>query len=191
MTPEEVIKYIIRHCNPDYPKGKTEWETAMNMAIEALKAQSKHSQNTMQNQPDLDTLGIKIGETCADTISRQAAIDVVRRCSVKEVTPAYMLIDKAEVMTELMMLPSAQPEPTLEQIEEYCHKRCLSIVDNALLHKYAQAEIQQERKKGEWIDKSGGIEGAWNYCSVCGEQAIDLYDFCPNCGADMRGETDG
>ena len=43
-----------------------------------------------------------------------------------------------------------------------------------------------EPKKGRWIDKSNGIEGAWNYCSVCGEQAIDLYDFCPNCGADMR-----
>ena len=47
-------------------------------------------------------------------------------------------------------------------------------------------------RHGRWIDKSGGIEGAWNYCSVCGEQAIDLYDFCPNCGADMRkdGEHD-
>ena len=43
-----------------------------------------------------------------------------------------------------------------------------------------------EPKRGEWIDRSGGIEGAWNYCSVCGEQAIDLYDFGPNCGADMR-----
>ena len=41
---------------------------------------------------------------------------------------------------------------------------------------------------GEWIDRSDGIEGAWNYCSVCGEQAIDLYDFCPNCGAKMDGE---
>lgn len=50
---------------------------------------------------------------------------------------------------------------------------------------------QPEPKKGRWIDKSNGIEGAWNYCSVCGEQAIDLYDFCPNCGADMRGEQDG
>lgn len=45
-----------------------------------------------------------------DTISRQSAIDIVRKLSVKEVTPAYMLIDKADVMTELMMLPSAQPE---------------------------------------------------------------------------------
>jgi rubrerythrin len=44
-----------------------------------------------------------------DSISRQAAIDVVRKCNVKEVTPSYMLIDKAEAMTELMMLPSAQP----------------------------------------------------------------------------------
>lgn len=50
----------------------------------------------------------------------------------------------------------------------------------------ASAPTTEERKKGKWIDKSGGIEGAWNYCSVCGEQAIDLYDFCPNCGADMR-----
>jgi hypothetical protein len=54
----------------------------------------------------------------------------------------------------------------------------------------ADAPTIEERKKGKWIDKSGGIECAWNYCSVCGEQAIDLYDFCPNCGADMRGTPD-
>ena len=47
-----------------------------------------------------------------------------------------------------------------------------------------------DRPQGEWIDRSGGIEGAWNYCSVCGEQAIDLYDFCPNCGARMKGADD-
>lgn len=45
-----------------------------------------------------------------DTISRQAAIDTVRKCPVKEVTPAYILIDKAEVMAGLMKVPSAQPE---------------------------------------------------------------------------------
>ena len=47
-----------------------------------------------------------------------------------------------------------------------------------------------DRPQGEWIDKSNGIEGAWNYCSVCGEQAIELYDFCPNCGAKMKGADD-
>lgn len=33
-------------------------------------------------------------------------------------------------------------------------------------------EAYEGRPKGEWIDKSGGIDGAWNYCSVCDEQAI-------------------
>ena len=41
-------------------------------------------------------------------------------------------------------------------------------------------------RHGKWIDKSGGIEGAWNHCSVCGERAIELYDYCPNCGAKME-----
>ena len=45
-----------------------------------------------------------------DLISRKAAIDTVRRCLVKEVTPAYRLIDKADVITELTMLPSAEQE---------------------------------------------------------------------------------
>ena len=45
-----------------------------------------------------------------DLISRRAAIDLVRNSPVKEVTPAYMLIDKAEVMTELMMLSPIQSE---------------------------------------------------------------------------------
>ena len=51
-------------------------------------------------------------------------------------------------------------------------------------------ELLADRPQGEWIDGSGGIEGAWNYCSVCGEQAIDLYDYCPNCGARMKGADD-
>lgn len=38
MTNNEASKYLTQHCNPDYPKGKTEWETAINMAIDALKS---------------------------------------------------------------------------------------------------------------------------------------------------------
>lgn len=37
MTRAEARSYIIRHCNPDYPNGKTEWECAVNMAIKALE----------------------------------------------------------------------------------------------------------------------------------------------------------
>lgn len=43
----------------------------------------------------------------------------------------------------------------------------------------------EERKKGKWMKDEG-----WNFCSICGEQTINLYNFCPNCGADMRGGED-
>jgi len=71
---------------------------------------------------------------------------------------------------------------TIDHVPEWVYDILLNSLD-----KVPSAE---PRKKGKWIDKSDDIDGAWNYCSVCGEQAIDLYDFCPNCGADMRGEQD-
>lgn len=52
---------------------------------------------------------------------------------------------------------------------------------------------QQERKKGKWINRSLNIlypEYERYTCSVCGKHSYN-YDFCPNCGADMRGEQDG
>ena len=52
MTREEAKQFLIEHCNPMYPdRDKTQWDEAINMAIEAL------------------------GETnIGDTISRKAAI---------------------------------------------------------------------------------------------------------------------
>lgn len=44
-------------------------------------------------------------------------------------------------------------------------------------------------RKGRWVNNDIDPE-AWNFCSVCGEQAIDLFDYCPNCGAHMGGEQD-
>ena len=54
-----------------------------------------------------------------------------------------------------------------------------------------------ERKTGRWINAYPDIEPnpmfMYGICSVCGcEQAIsNKLNFCPNCGADMRGEQDG
>lgn len=46
----------------------------------------------------------------------------------------------------------------------------------------------EERKKGRWGNAG---EYPWDKCSVCGHCVNpyeDDYFFCPNCGADMRGE---
>ena len=44
-------------------------------------------------------------------------------------------------------------------------------------------EKVREPKRGEWIDDD--FVGQYR-CSECDYYAIDEYDYCPNCGADMR-----
>ena len=84
-----------------------------------------------------------------------------------------------------------------EMVQDFCRK----VIGHSKL----------ERKKGKWIPVDsfsafGGDEATWMahgnpiayyYCSECKNQAYAgedgeslLTDFCPNCGADMRGEQE-
>ncbi len=55
---------------------------------------------------------------------------------------------------------------------------------------------EPERKKGKWIEQDDGWDGVYYECSCCkeaftlldGTPSDNLYNFCPNCGADLRGE---
>lgn len=49
--------------------------------------------------------------------------------------------------------------------------------------------LEQTRPKGKWIGEEN-LDGSIRYmCDNCKEfESVDYYDFCPNCGADMRGE---
>lgn len=88
-----------------------------------------------------------------DLISRQAAIDAVKRISLGETDVARLAM---RIEDYLIRLSSTQPE----------------------------------RKKGKW----NPFDVPWYQCSVCGavrEQKAFMENFCPNCGADMRGEQDG
>lgn len=47
------------------------------------------------------------------------------------------------------------------------------------------------RKKGRWTKHFSSPMITYPYhCSNCNKYARAMYDFCPNCGADMRGEKD-
>lgn len=56
-----------------------------------------------------------------------------------------------------------------------------------------KAPTIEERTQGEWIKwnfRTVGPLGDWDYkCSNCEKVYYGEYNFCPNCGADMRGKT--
>lgn len=60
-------------------------------------------------------------------------------------------------------------------------------------YKQGLKDAQPERNAGKWIEDDDAI--IHGRCSCCGWSAIwqetDVFggNFCPNCGADMRGET--
>ena len=64
-----------------------------------------------------------------------------------------------------------------------------------------KALSEPKRKTGHWVEIGDEPYDEWE-CDVCGfvidgsgcidpEEYRDIYRFCPNCGADMRGEQDG
>ena len=69
------------------------------------------------------------------------------------------------------------------------------LIENEVINKLPS--IQPERKKGKWIYDNGLKQF---FCDQCGEPSLtydDIYiysmdftNFCPNCGADMRGEQE-
>ena len=47
--------------------------------------------------------------------------------------------------------------------------------------------VKPQNKSGEWIKPIyQSLESP--KCNICRKRSPDLYNFCPNCGADMRGE---
>jgi rubrerythrin len=62
--------------------------------------------------------------------------------------------------------------------------------DKSILQSLPSA--QPERKKGKWLPENRTIDAFW-VCSSCGfpseaHAANILYNFCPHCGTDMRGD---
>ena len=121
--------------------------------------------------------------TDSDTISRAKAIDALRTMQTYKLFAGddMLLIDQAGAQTELMMLPPVQPAPS--QVA----KDISRIVENG---QDMRVIGQPERIKGRWVEKPH-VHGV-AYCSLCDyELHTNDTNFCPNCGADMRGEQDG
>ena len=68
--------------------------------------------------------------------------------------------------------------------------------DTAIEALKSESIFSADRPRGEWMEPTSEaiekrIYGSCEVvCSVCEAAAVDFYDFCPNCGADMRGEDE-
>ena len=58
-----------------------------------------------------------------------------------------------------------------------------------IINKLPSTQPTIEPRKGKWIyNKERGTAKIWT-CSECGWNDIGEWNFCPNCGADMREEA--
>lgn len=149
----------------------------------------------------------------SDTISRQAAVDAARDWYEGLICGSFNGLEK-----RLRALPSAQPKSTMGQVTDAVQstKDCISrqaAIEAAAIPSewdgmYIQdlngrireaieqlPSAQKERMRGRWVPVTNGRGGyecdqCHNYAPSYQDGVEWLSDFCPNCGADMRGNTD-
>ena len=109
----------------------------------------------------------------SDLISRQTVLDAISELPVKVDSMGYTWMIAGDVINQIDDIPSAKPE----------------------------------QKKGKWIDEKINSYTSRTYCSECSSSAPFVYKsddyygnhaygetvkpkFCPNCGADMRGQDE-
>ena len=131
-----------------------------------------------------------------DLIDREKALDCFHDWVDK-----YGDVHTADEMTEYQAIEALPTEKSqcalcqyndLEWDEEPCESCTMGGENN-----HFKPKEQPDRKKGEWIPEFDGkfTGGAyWFSCSKCKRIVPEVrnggWNFCPNCGADMRGEAE-
>ena len=113
---------------------------------------------------------------------------------VKQLPPAELSTNLAEVGADCISRQQA-----IDALTEYGNGRAVFIsVGEAVIRIEQLPPIQPtEPKRGKWIYHPEIGWGETWLCDQCGEKTTSTVmgkprdNFCPNCGADMRGEHDG
>ena len=81
-------------------------------------------------------------------------------------------------------------QAAIDAIESNYRKMGLSHNDGAKLEKILKSLPSAEPTHGEWVNEWKDIDGGRMYgacCSVCHTIGHSGYNYCPNCGAKMKG----
>ena len=122
--------------------------------------------------------------------------DSISRSALKEAIRKRLCISSLKYLTEQekVIVEEIVNAPTVEAFTK-------DDMAGAYNEGYACGSRESERPKGEWIADTSHCydddEDTFE-CSVCkepftlicGTPKDNLYNFCPNCGADMRGEKE-
>lgn len=105
-----------------------------------------------------------------------------------------------EAIKAIEDLPSAQPERNPgKTLAEEVERIKREITDIFAEQMGVQPSAQSKRMRGRWVkDEEASSQHCESIyvCSACnnmdawGEAEKNTFKFCPNCGADMRGEMD-
>ena len=203
MNNEEAIKnlaYIVQDLVSNHsPKDKGSAVEALAMAMEALEAPIT---------VDAPTHTPTTVDVSTDLISRQAAIDILDDFEAK--TEEGLRFQYAIAREAMLALPSARPT-AIKDCRNCKHGHYNDIYDTPFCYNPKKCDNWEnwepdERPTGKWVDYIGvdlRIEGQWLrddgktvfvQCDQCKEIAVRNLlkhdNFCPNCGADMRGCKD-
>ena len=156
--------------------------------------------NVIRNAPALK------GQAESDMIYRADAIEAVD--GLKERPQKYYTQYNnglSDAIMELTALPSAEAEPTVirsrtlmptKDFKEWA-KRIREENPNVIVIPCDAEVVSAEAVQGEWIWRTDipigdGRTSAGYICSNCGKDYWhgDVFDFCPNCGAKMKGGGD-
>lgn len=208
MTNKEAAIKLFNIMHDDFFSWTAENVEAFKMAVDALNV----------HDPSKDARTDKSGQerTGADLISRQAAIDALgEEPYVWDDNDEYTCGERAMwkmSFDAIRALPSAQPEQVhnnsihLCDSCQYSFPSCLANAEDVLFGNgkgndniCACNKYNPQPKRGRWIEENDGWDGIFWRCSECGEPytlmdgrpSDNKYNFCPNCGTDMReGEQD-
>ena len=125
----------------------------------------------------------------SDLISRQAIIDAIQKLNIPEDMCVFEIISHIEVA--IATLPSVVIRDATSEERESVDNYIKSISTKT----GRKFDVPSVENKGEWMLLEECSNSGY-YCSRCHKkvvkegwsETVKKIKFCPNCGADMRGE---
>lgn len=175
ISRQAAVRWVKTECNP-YGNPTLDFESGKKVIEHLEQMPSAQPESLACGEGELNVPDTNVG----DTISRRAAIDALWKA-------LFEYEDKTEKQFQ-----ESEDLDVGDWIVHRCFVQNMSDIDRQTILNLPSA--QPERKKGEWI-----VEGEFIDCSVCRREKwsripygdlVRRFRYCPNCGADMRGETD-